>query len=133
MNTVKYWRNPLIDAADISDIPRADVAPEPDHGALDAIEMILLENQLSAFPGVVSALHVELNRLAYRLAAEAIRHIFLSLPATPKTIAMRLVILGEEKSIREVAKEAGFTHTAVNKEVRKLRGKVSTILQSIDG
>jgi hypothetical protein len=62
---------------------------------------------------------------ASAMAGEALRRILLTLPPCPSVIALRIVILGQTESYRQLAAEAGCTHQAVSKALRALGVKPS--------
>jgi hypothetical protein len=116
--TVRYWRPPNVVSLDkLPDL----AGPEAVVSRCTAIEEVLLEHGLPAPVSVVTAIDNACHSYASQAAGEALRHLLLSLPPLPSVVALRLVILGQEQSYREAAREAGISHTALLRALKLFR------------
>jgi hypothetical protein len=118
---VKYWRDPRILDADISELPAvADQTGAPEISVCQEIELSLLEHNQSPVRELVLALEQVFRRHALREVADMLRE-KLEAGDTPEASAVRTVLLGKPESARAEAERLGVSHTAILKARRKAK------------
>jgi hypothetical protein len=97
-------------------------APQPEASDGELIADLLAEHGVEPLPTLVLAVEHLAMRLAYKMAAEALRHWLLSLPRTSAAAAAlrRVILNSRDESLRESGRHCGVSHVAILKAEKRL-------------